>query len=339
MREKEKNMRKITAIVLSIGMVLSMAACGQKNPETATQAATTTAAAKQETTVAETKAEETKAETAAAETPGGDFESELQNILNSATEDSLKRVLDAGVLTCGCEGNWIPYLYYDKEDSENLTGFHAEVAKKIAEKLGVDIKFDVASQFDGILAGLQAKRYDCISEGLKNSTVEPFEGLTNSMLYNQDMPVIIVAADNTDIVDIPSMNGKKAGNSTTSSYGKIAFNAGCDCNPDLDFAMAINGIINGTIDLTVNSMVVYNTYLESYPEAADKIKIAFIYEPEKVEDLQGGITLRSEDASLIAAVDLAIKDLLEDGTIIELSRQFMGDEFTDSAVLYKEYLQ
>ena len=103
--------------------------------------------------------------------------------------------------------------------------------------------------------------------------------------------------------------------------------------------MAINGIMNGTIDLTVNSMVVYNTYLESYPEAADKIKIAFIYEPEKVEDLQGGITLRSEDVSLTEAINLAIEELLEDGTIIELSRQFMGDEFTDSAVLYQKYQQ
>ena len=219
-----------------------------------------------------------------------------------------------------------------------MTGFHAEVAKEIAKLLGVEVRFDVASQFDGILAGLQSKRYDCISEGLKDSTVEPFEGLTNSTLYNQDMPVVIVAKDNTDIVDIASMAGKKAGNSTTSSYGKIAYEAGCDCNPDLDFAMAINGIINGTVDLTVNSMVVYNTYLEDYPEAADKIKIAFVYEPENIEELQGGITLRSEDESLIAGINLAIEQLMNDGTIIELSRQFMGDEFTESAALYQPYL-
>lgn len=331
-------MKKSLALLLSATIIFGLTACG-KTSEPSNE--TTTVAVVVETTAAETASQvsETEIESTKVDEPGDDFDSKLQGILDHATEDSLKKVLDAGILSCGCEGNWIPYLYYDKNDSENLTGFHAEVAKKIGEKLGVQVKFDVASQFDGILAGLQSRRYDCISEGLKNSTVEPFEGLTNSILYNQDMPVIIVAKDNTEIVDIPSMQGKKAGNSTTSSYGKIAFNAGCDCNPDLDFAMAINGIINGTIDLTVNSMVVYNTYLENYPEAADKIKIAFIYEPEKVEDLQGGITLRSEDVSLIEAVNLAIEELLEDGTIIGLSRQFMGDEFTDSAVLYQKYLQ
>lgn len=330
-------MKKSLALLLSVTMILSLAACGQpfqpSNETTAAASAVETEAAVTDAVQpVETKSVDT-------DTEGDDFASKLQGILDNASEDSLKKVLDAGVLSCGCEGNWIPYLYYDKNNSENLTGFHAEVAKKIGEKLGVQVKFDVASQFDGILAGLQSRRYDCISEGLKNSTIEPFEGLTNSVLYNQDMPVIIVAKDNTEIVDIPSMEGKKAGNSTTSSYGKIAFNAGCDCNPDLDFAMAINGIMNGTIDLTVNSMVVYNTYLESYPEAADKIKIAFIYEPEKVEDLQGGIILRSEDVSLTEAINLAIEELLEDGTIIELSRQFMGDEFTDSAVLYQKYQQ
>ena len=41
---------------------------------------------------------------------------------------------------------------------------------------------------------------------------------------------------------------------------------------------------------------------------------------------------------LIAGINLAIEQLMNDGTIIELSRQFMGDEFTESAALYQPYL-
>lgn len=307
-------MKKLIALLLVLSSIFALVACANTN-----------------------KPSETK-DTTPAGTTDSAFAAELQKILDNATEDSLKRVLDAGVLTCGCEGNWIPYLYYEEGNPDHLTGFHAEVARAIAAKLGIEVKFDVASQFDGILAGLQSKRYDCISEGLKNSTVSAFEGLGTSVLYTQDQPVIIVSSSNTDIVNIASMNGKKAGNSTTSSYGKIAFNAGCECNPDLDFAMAIQGIINGTIDLTVNSMVVYNTYLETYPEAADKLKIAFAYEPENLEDLQGGITVRTEDASLTAAINLALTELLEDGTIIQLSNKYFGEEFTNSAALYQPYL-
>ena len=266
-----------------------------------------------------------------------DFDAEIDSILANATEPSLQNVLDAGVVTIGVEGNWTPYIYYDPTNPDLLIGFHVEVAEAIAEKLGVKCKFDVASQFDGILAGLQANRFQVISMGLKNSTIASYPDLTNTIFYNQDMPIIIVNKDNTDIVDIASMKGKKAGNSTTSSYGKIAFNAGCECNPDLDFAMAMMGISNGTIDLAVNSYVVFNQYIEAYPDAP--LKIAFYYEPEKIEDLQGGVTLRTTDASLIAAFNVCIQELLEDGTILELAAKYLGEGFVKNAALYQEYLK
>ena len=38
------------------------------------------------------------------------------------TDNSLQRVLDAGKLTIGAEGNWIPYVYND-EGTGDLTGF------------------------------------------------------------------------------------------------------------------------------------------------------------------------------------------------------------------------
>jgi cystine transport system substrate-binding protein len=282
-----------------------------------------------------TTATQTQETTAAPKEQLSEFDAAIEEILANAKEDSLKRVKDAGVMTVGVEGNWFPYIYYDEKNPELLVGFHVEIAEEVAKLLGIECKFDVASQFDGILAGLQAKRFDIISMGLKDSTIASMPDLTNSHKYNQDMPIIIVHKDNTEIVDIASMNGKKAGNSTTSSYGKIAFNAGCDCNPDLDFAMAMQGISNGTIDLAVNSMVVFNQYMEKYPDSP--LKIAFIYEPEKIEDLQGGVTLRAADESLIAAVNLAVDELLENGKVIELATKYLGEEFVKNAALYKDY--
>ena len=44
------------------------------------------------------------------------------------TDNSLQRVLDAGKLTIGAEGNWIPYVYND-EGTGDLTGFEVEVAR------------------------------------------------------------------------------------------------------------------------------------------------------------------------------------------------------------------
>lgn len=314
--------KKVIALLLVAMMLIGTFGCTASTPAATTQEATTA------------PAEEAATETAAVETDP--FQAKIDEILAGATESSLQDVLDAGVVTIGVEGNWTPYIYYDPNDPEKLIGFHVEVAEAIAQKLGVTCQFDVASQFDGILAGLQAGRFQVISMGLKNSTIKDYPDLTNTIFYNQDMPVIIVNKDNTDIVDIASMNGKKAGNSTTSSYGKIAYNAGCDCNPDLDFAMAMMGITNGTIDLAVNSYVVFNMYMEQYPDAP--LKIAFYYQPEKIEDLQGGVTLRTMDQSLISAFNAAIEELLGDGTIIDLARKYLGDGFVENAALYQPYL-
>lgn len=318
--------RKLLALLLVAMMLIGTIGC----TATETPATTTT-----DETATEAPAEAAATEEAVVEETDP-FQAKIDEILASATESSLADVLDAGVVTIGVEGNWTPYIYYDPDNPDNLIGFHVEVAEAIAAKLGITCEFDVASQFDGILAGLQAGRFQVISMGLKNSTIKDYPDLTNTIFYNQDMPVIIVNSENTDIVDIASMNGKKAGNSTTSSYGKIAYNAGCDCNPDLDFAMAMMGITNGTIDLAVNSYVVFSQYMEQYPDAP--LKIAFYYEPENIEDLQGGVTLRTADQSLIDAFNVAIEELLNDGTIIELARKYLGDGFVENAALYQSYL-
>lgn len=313
-------MKKTLALMLALLMALALVGC--------TATPTNTTSTDKEPVSASTAEPDADATAEASDS----FQNKIQEILASATEDSLKNVLDSGVLTIGVEGNWTPYIYYDPENPEKLIGFHVEVAEKIAEKMGVTCQFDVASQFDGILAGLQAGRFQVISMGLKNSTIAGFDGLANTVFYNQDMPVIIVHKDNTDIVDTASMNGKRAGNANTSSYGKIADAAGCECHPDLDFAMAINGISNGTIDLTVNSYVVFNQYMEKNPDAP--IKIAFYYTP----DMQGGVTLRSADTSLIEAINAAIVELLEDGTVLDLAAKYLGEGFVENAALYQPYL-
>ena len=79
---------------------------------------------------------------------------------------SLQRVLDAGKLTIGAEGNWIPYVYND-EGTGDLTGFEVEVAKEIAKRLGVTAEFNISDGWDPVMAGLDAARYDVVICGVK----------------------------------------------------------------------------------------------------------------------------------------------------------------------------
>ena len=84
---------------------------------------------------------------------------------NNNGDNSLQRVLDAGKLTIGAEGNWIPYVYNDEGTGE-LTGFEVEVAKEITKRLGVTAEFNISDSWDPVMAGLDAARYDVVICGV-----------------------------------------------------------------------------------------------------------------------------------------------------------------------------
>ena len=61
------------------------------------------------------------------------------------------------------EGTWAPWTDHDEND--DLVGYDVEVAQNIAEKLGVEVEF-VEGAWDGLLAGLDAGRYDIMVNGV-----------------------------------------------------------------------------------------------------------------------------------------------------------------------------
>ena len=126
--------KKILTGALSLAMVLSLAACGGGSSATPTPG---------------TEAPETTTPVTAA--PEG--------------EGSLQRVLDAGKLSIGAEGNWIPYVY-NEDGTGELTGFEVEIAKEIASRLGVEAEFQISDSWDPVLAGLDAARYDIVICGV-----------------------------------------------------------------------------------------------------------------------------------------------------------------------------
>ena len=61
-------------------------------------------------------------------------------------------------------GPWAPWTYHD--ESDQLVGYDVEVAQMIADKLGVKATF-VEGEWEGLLAGVDAGRYDIIVNGVE----------------------------------------------------------------------------------------------------------------------------------------------------------------------------
>ena len=79
-----------------------------------------------------------------------------------ASSDRLAQIQEKGELVIALEGNWAPWSFHD--DSDALVGYDVEVGKAIAEKLGVKATF-VEGEWDGLLAGVEAGRYDMVING------------------------------------------------------------------------------------------------------------------------------------------------------------------------------
>lgn len=138
-------LKRLIPSILSLALVFSLAACGGNGGSANSPAQNETTPAQSETTPAQTEG-----------------------------DGSLQRVLDAGKLTIGAEGNWIPYVY-NEDGTGDLTGFEVEVAKEVAARLGVEAEFQISDSWDPVLAGLDAARYDVVFCGVNPQSRAPGE--------------------------------------------------------------------------------------------------------------------------------------------------------------------
>ncbi len=68
---------------------------------------------------------------------------------------------DGDVLRVATEGTYAPFSFHDP-DTDELTGYDVEVARAVADELGMQVEF-TETTFDSIFAGLESDRYDVIA--------------------------------------------------------------------------------------------------------------------------------------------------------------------------------
>lgn len=244
---------------------------------------------------------------------------------NSSTGsgDLLAQIQERGEIVIAMEGTWAPWTYHD--ESGTLVGFDVEVGQQIAEALGVETTF-VEGEWDGLLAGLDAGRYDIMINGV-DITEERSDAYDFSDPYAYNRTAVIVSADNTDITSMEDLAGKHTANTISSTYAEVAEQYGAEVTGVDDLNQTFELLLSGRIDATLNAEVTYYDYMEAHPDA--NIKIACL-DPEAT---QVAIPFRKgeETASLREAVNQALADMRESGALSELSEKYFGTDITQPA--------
>ncbi len=286
---------RILSVLLAAMTVIALTACGNTNKAAAPATDSTTLETENAAAVAETTASEDAA-------------------------DDLARIQAAGVMLVGVEGTYPPYNYHDENDV--LTGYEVEVAQAVAAKLGVTAEF-VETDWDSLIAGLEVGRFDVIFNDV-TPTDERKEKYDFTDPYSYVRDVVVVAGSNEDIHSLEDLNGKKTSNTISSTFAQLAEQYGSEIIAVDSFEESVELVLTGRSDATINSQVVYAEYMAAHPDA--DLKIATQTEEAQIS----AVPVRKGQQNLLDALNAALKELREDGTLSEISLRYFGTDITQA---------
>lgn len=234
----------------------------------------------------------------------------------SSGGSDLQAVKSAGVLRVGTEGTYAPFSYHDPKTNA-LTGYDVEVAKAVADRLGVKVEY-VETPWDAIFAGLTSKRFDAVvNQVTKNPERAGLYGLSST--YNYSEGVIATRADDSSITSLAALKGKKSAQSLTSNWAKVAKDAGAQVESVEGFTQAITLLKQSRVDATVNDSLAVLDYQKSTGDQT--VKIA-----GKTGDVSEQVVATRKGSDLVAAIDKALGELKADGTLKKLSEKYFGSD-------------
>ena len=234
--------------------------------------------------------------------------------LSAHAGENLAQIKSAGVFKIGTEGTYAPFTYHDASGA--LVGFDVEIGREIAKRIGVEAQF-LEGKWDGLIAGLDANRYDAVINqvGITEARKQKYDF---SEPYIASKAALIVREDNPDIKGFADLKGKKAAQSLTSNYGKIAEEAGADLIGTDGFDQSIALVVQGRADATVNDSLSFLDFKKKRPDAP--VKIAATQD----DAAYSGVIVRKDEPELVEAINPALEEIKADGTYQRISEKYFG---------------
>jgi len=224
--------------------------------------------------------------------------------------------IEEGLLSVGVEIGYPPMEYYDT-DGVTLTGFDIELARALAQKLNLQIRF-VDTAWEGLLAGLDSNRYDMAI----NITILPERqkrfNFTKPYI-DSSMTIVILKGSSLKIEnpqDIAGLRVAYQGDTTAQYFTEKLGSQGIGFS-----TFSYDKIINCFDDLKLRrvDLVVVDSIVASYYSGGNsQFEIAW----SGPSDEFIGICLKKGNDALTAALDNALDELLADGTMREISQKF-----------------
>lgn len=235
--------------------------------------------------------------------------------------DLLNRINNSGTINVGTEGTYPPFTYHDVDGK--LTGYDVEVTRAVAEKLGVPVDFK-ETQWDAMLAGLDAQRFDMVANQVSLTTPERQAKYDKADAYSWSGAVVVAPKSDSRFSAWENLKGLRSAQSLSSNYGEMAEKYQAEVVPVEGMAQAIELVKQGRADFTLNDQLAVLDYLKKHPDSGLEIKLV----APASEKRGSGLILLKGNEEVVAKINDAMQQLHTDGTLTKLSEQFFGEDIS-----------
>ncbi len=242
----------------------------------------------------------------------------------------LARIIEAGEIKVSTDPAYPPQSFLN-EDTNELEGFDIDVAKEIADRLGMEAKFETPS-FDAVVAGGWSNRWD-MSVGSVTITPERQQVLDFTQAY-YFTPAQMTVRPDSGITSLDGLAGKSicVAESTTYQFwleGTLTLpaEAGEIAEPPADVTVVTLPTDINCAEAWRDGRNDFDGWLSSSTTVAGAIATGMpvqeVGDPVFYEPLGAAFDIAiADNDSLVDAVDRIIGEMHDDGTLSELSKHW-----------------
>ena len=296
-------MKKILALILALCMVFALCACGNEKTPDPTKSPDTT---------------DTPATTEPTAAPAETEEPDVAVAIETVTP---------GVLTVATSPDFAPYEFYalDESGTPTLAGFDMDLAKYIADYLGLELEV-IPMDFDGTIMELAAGKVDL---GMAGYSPDPdrADKMDFSTVYITGGQSFVCLQSNKDqFTSLEDTN--KSDYTIGAQVGSIQAGLAKENSPDADIIELakvtdiIAELLTGKMDGAYIETMVAEAYAKNYPDLCVVLDVPY--------DAEGSVVgINKGNTALLEGVNTAIEACQSsgefDGYVVKAIDQAQGD--------------
>lgn len=201
-----------------------------------------------------------------------------------------------------------------------VEGFNVDLANEIGERLNATMEI-VATQWSGILPGLQAGTYDFVVAPTTITEERAANLLFSEGYLNTDFQ-FVVAKDAEEVTELNGFAGKTISVNKGSAYDSWARELAADIGWTVESYGTNTDAVQAVVSGRAFANVAGNTVSAWAAQKNPAIKLSYLHTTGKV----WGMPFRKGDEELRATVETVIECMKIDGSIAELHMKWFGTE-------------